>query len=72
MTMTRYEANKILDQIRDGSPCDSAITNKCLNVTGDLGVHEEQRSEGVAGEEEKKDWCFRVRERAILVGRSKE
>jgi len=72
MTMTRYEANKILDQIREGNTFSATFTDHCLYVTGDLRPHEELRGAGMAEEEERKNWRFRVRERAILVGRSKE
>ena len=70
--MTRYEANQILDQIRDGISHPTSRAIECLNITGDTQSHERLRSAGVAEEEERKDWRFRVRERQILVARSKE
>jgi len=54
--MTRYEANQILDQIRDGIPHPTSVTNRCLNLTGDLELHERLRGAGMAEEEERKSW----------------
>lgn len=70
--MTREEANKILDQVREGYPYPETLILKCLNITGDYRTHEELRSERLDEEAEDKDWRARVRQRAIMVGRSKK
>jgi len=71
--MTKHEANQILQKIRNGhlrSDSEAFIT-KLLYITGDLGPYEGLRSEGVDNEIQPQDWRARVRDRAILVGRSK-
>ena len=72
--MTKHEANKILDQIREGfgDAYTEACAIECLYVTGDLGTHEAVRSERVDQPIQKEDYRARLRERAIVVGKSKE
>jgi len=72
--MTKHEANKILNKIRCGDlhPTSTEFITKLLHITGDLGAYAGLRSEGVDNEIQPQDWRARVRERAILVGRSKE
>jgi len=70
--MTRYEANKILNEVREGAPHSEACTLQCLHITGDYQAHEPVRGPVLDQEAEDKDWRGRVRERQILVGRSKE
>jgi len=69
--LTYEEATKILDKIREGHSYSEACTIECLYITGDCGTHAPVRSEGVDEEEGTEDWRGRVRQRAIMVGRSK-
>ena len=49
--MNLEQANRILDRHKEGSHAYSLLTiTKALYLTGDLGSHEELRSEGMAGE----------------------
>ena len=72
--MTKDEANKILGQIREGfgDAYTEACAIECLYVTGDLGTHEAVRSEGVDQPIQEEDYRARLRQRAIVVGKSKE
>lgn len=72
--MTKHEAQQILDQIRSGfgNAYTEACAIECLYVTGDLGTHEAVRSERVDQPIQKEDYRARLRERAIVVGKSKE
>jgi hypothetical protein len=72
--MTRYEANKILDQIREGvgHGYTQTCTLECLHLTGDLGTHETMRSTRVDESVYEEGYRARLRERAIMVARSKE
>jgi len=70
--VTREEANKILDQVLEGYPHSETLILKCLNITGDYRTHEELRSERLDEEAQDQDWRARVRQRAIMVGRSKK
>ena len=72
--MTKDEAQKILDQIREGfgNSYTEACAIECLYVTGDLGTHETVRSEGVDQPVQEESYRTRLRERAIMVGKSKE
>jgi hypothetical protein len=72
--MTKHEAQKILNQIRDGSgdAYTEACTFECLHLTGDLGAHEAVRSSGVDKPVYEEGYRARLRERAIVVGKSKE
>lgn len=72
--MTKHEAEKILDQIRDGIgyAYSEACTLECLHLTGDLGTHEAVRSSGVDKPVHEEGYRARLRERAIVVGKSKE
>jgi len=72
--MTKDDAQKILDQIREGygHAYTEACAIECLYLTGDLGAHETVRSKGVDGSIREEGYRARLRERAIMVARSKE
>jgi hypothetical protein len=72
--MTKDDAQKILDQIRSGfgDAYTEACTLECLYLTGDLGTHEAVRSTGVDQPLQQEGYRARLRERAIVVGKSKE
>jgi hypothetical protein len=72
--MTKDEANKILSQIREGygSAYTEACAIECLYITGDLGTHEAVRSSRVDQPLHEEGYRARLRERAIVVGKSKE
>ena len=72
--MNYEEAKKILDQIRSGqgSGIDQADIYLALWFTGDVRTHAPMRSEGVDQEIPPEDWRARCRQRAIMVGKSKE
>ena len=72
--MTKDDAQKILDQIRGGfgDAYTEACAIECLYLTGDLGAHETVRSEGVDKPLHEEGYRARLRERAIMVGKSKE
>ena len=72
--MTKDDAQKILNQIREGygHAYTEACAIECLYLTGDLGTHEAVRSERVDQPLQKEDYRARLRERAIVVGKSKE
>ena len=70
--LTHEETKEILDGAREGYPYPETLILKCLNITGDYRTHVELRSEGLDEETEDKDWRARVRQRAIMVGRSKK
>ena len=72
--MTKIEAQKILDQIRGGfgDAYTETCTLECLHLTGDLGVHETMRSEGVDQPLLEEGYRARLRKRAIMVAKSKE
>jgi hypothetical protein len=72
--MTKDEAQKILDQIREGfgNSYTEACAIECLYLTGDLGTHETVRSQGVDQPIHEEGYRGRLRQRAIMVGKSKE
>jgi len=72
--MTKDDAQKILDQIREGygHAYTEACAIECLYLTGDLGTHEAVRSTGVDQPLLEEGYRARLRERAIVVGKSKE
>jgi len=72
--MTKDEAQKILDQIREGfgNAYTEACAIECLYLTGDLGAHEAVRSTGVDEQVREEGYRERLRQRAIMVARSKE
>lgn len=70
--MTYEEAQALLDTVREGGDADPSAIERALHVTGDLGAHEELRSQGVDGEDSQEDWRGWIRSRAIMVGKSKE
>jgi hypothetical protein len=72
--VTKSEAQKILDEIRSGFGHDytEACTLECLNLTGDLGTHETMRSPGMDEPIREEGYRARLRQRAIMVARSKE
>ncbi len=72
--MTKDEANKILGQIREGfgDAYTETCTLECLNLTGDLGTHEAVRGKGMDDSVREEGYRARLRQRAIMVARSKE
>jgi hypothetical protein len=72
--VTKHEAQKILDEIRSGfgDAYTETCTLECLNLTGDLGAHEKLRGKGVDQPIREEGYRARLRERAIMVARSKE
>jgi hypothetical protein len=72
--MTKDDAQKILNQIREGygHAYTEACAIECLYLTGDLGTHEAVRSTGVDQPLQEEGYRARLRERAIMVGKSKE
>ena len=72
--MTKHEAQKILDQIRGGfgDAYTETCTLECLNLTGDLGAHEAVRGTGMDEQVREEGYRARLRQRAIMVARSKE
>jgi hypothetical protein len=70
--LTHEETKEILDGAREGYPYPETLILKCLNITGDYRAHEELRSERLDEEAQDQDWRARVRQRAIMVGRSKK
>jgi hypothetical protein len=72
--MTKHDAQKILDEIREGygSAYTEACAIECLHLTGDLGTHETVRSSGVDEPIREEGYRARLRQRAIMVARSKE
>ena len=72
--MTKHEAQKILDEIRGGfgDAYTEACAIECLYLTGDLGAHETVRGEGVDEPLREEGYRARLRQRAIMVARSKE
>ena len=72
--MTKHEALKILGQIREGSgdAYTETCTLECLNITGDLGTHEAVRGSGVDQPLHEEGYRARLRQRAIVVAKSKE
>ena len=72
--MTKHEAQKILDEIRSGfgHVYTEACTLECLDLTGDLGTHEAVRSKGMDESVREESYRARLRQRAIMVARSKE
>jgi hypothetical protein len=72
--MTKHEAQQILDQIRGGfgDAYTEACAIECLYLTGDLGAHETMRSARVDETVREEGYRARLRERAIMVAKSKE
>lgn len=72
--MTKSDAQKILDEIRSGfgHAYTETCTLECLNLTGDLGIHEAVRSSRMDQPIREEGYRARLRERAIMVARSKE
>jgi hypothetical protein len=72
--MTKHEAQKILNEIREGygSAYTEACAIECLYLTVDLGTHDAVRSKGVDQSVREEGYRARLRERAIMVARSKE
>ena len=72
--MTKHEAQKILDQIREGygHAYTEACAIECLYLTGDLGTHEAVRSSGMDEQVREEGYRERLRWRAIMVAKSKE
>ena len=72
--MTKDDAQKILNQIREGygHAYTEACAIECLYLTGDLGTHETMRSARVDETVREEGYRARLRERAIMVAKSKE
>lgn len=72
--MTKSDAQKILDEIRSGfgHAYTETCTLECLYHTGDLGAHEAVRGKGVDESVREEGYRARLRQRAIMVARSKE
>lgn len=72
--MTKNEAQKILSQIREGfgDAYTEACAIECLYLTGDLGTHETVRGKGVDESIREEGYRARLRQRAIMVAKSKE
>jgi hypothetical protein len=72
--MTKHDAQKILDEIRSGfgHAYTETCTLECLNLTGDLGVYGSVRSSGMDEPIREEGYRARLRQRAIMVARSKE
>jgi hypothetical protein len=72
--MTKSDAQKILDEIRSGfgHAYTEACTLECLDLTGDLGTHEAVRSSRMDESVREEGYRARLRQRAIMVARSKE
>ena len=45
--MNHEQAHKILDRAKDGEQFSSFTINQALYLTGDLGIHERDRSAGM-------------------------
>ena len=71
--MNHEQATKVLDQVRAGQGAGFGEAEILLALwhTGDFGLHEAMRSEGVDTPVQGEDWRGRIRERAIMVGASK-
>jgi hypothetical protein len=71
--MTKHDAQKILAEIREGfgDAYTEACAIECLHLTGDLGTHETMRSTRVDESVYEEGYRARLRERAIMVGKSK-
>lgn len=72
--MTKDDAQKILSQIREGfgDAYTEACAIECLYLTGDLGTHEAMRGKGVDESIREEGYRARLRQRAIMVAKSKE
>ena len=72
--MTKSDAQKILDEIREGygNAYTEACAIECLYLTGDLGTHEKLRGTGMDEPVREEGYRARLRQRAIMVARSKE
>ena len=67
--MTREEANRILDNLKEGSDYPLAVINRCLDYTGDR-AHAPMRSAGMEGPLPDEGYRGRLRSRALLVDAS--
>lgn len=70
--MTSEEAKKLLDQVREGYPARTHVIRLALRVTGDIGGDEAVGGQRVDQPTSHEDWRARVRQRAILVGKSRQ
>jgi len=72
--MNDETAKETLDKIKDGRGCyiPQAEIRRCLIHTGDVRANARDGSEGMGNEVRDQDWRARVRERQILVGRSRQ
>ena len=53
--MNKLQAHKILDELKDGTDYTTRTINTALEQTGDLGLHEADRSLGMARPLPRKD-----------------
>lgn len=67
--MNREEANRILNNLKEGVDYPLAVINRCLDYTGDR-AHAGLRSAGMEGPLPDEGWRGRLRERAIMVAAS--
>ena len=66
--MNREQANKILDQIREGIAHPEARALECLRVTGDIGDYASVRGEGMDYEIQQKTWSTGPISHVVMVG----
>jgi len=66
--MNREQANKILDQIREGSSHSEACTLECLRLTGDIAAYAPVRGEGVDFKVQQETWSAGPICHAVMVG----
>jgi len=66
--MNREQANKILDQIREGSTHSETCTLECLRVTGDIASYAPVRGEGVDYKVQQKTWSTGPINHVVMVG----
>lgn len=70
--MNREQANKILDQIREGVTHSEARTLECLRLTGDVGTYAPVRGTGVDYEVQQKNWSTGPISHVVMVGWSQK
>ena len=69
--VNREEANRILDNLKEGIDYPLAVINRCLDYTGDR-AHAPMRSAGMEGPLPQEGWRGRLRQRAIMVAASRQ
>lgn len=68
--MTKIEANEILDRVKHGLPASQTQITEALIITGDIGIHEGVRSEGLDGQIQGESLRAWSESRTSLVGQS--